>query len=388
MLPRTLFVNHTSKLGGGEQILLSVLHAFGSESALWLFQDGPVRDEVLKQVAVRPILPRRPTGLSAIKRDRNLLLAAGPLLREMAGMVAGIARAAQPFDVVYANSQKAFVLSAVAAKLARKPLVWHLHDILIPAHFGAGQLRLLRLLAPLASRIIVPSTAAAEALRALGAGGNRVRVVPNGVDIAPDPLGPADRKALRATFGVPPDAMLVGVFSRLSPWKGQAEAVRAIALRPGAYCLLAGDALFGETEYVDMLRRLVADLGLGDRVRFLGHRGDVPDLMRMVDVMVHPSLDPEPFGRTLVEAMLCGTPVVATDAGAAREILADGAAGLLVRPGSPEEIAKALAAIADDPKATEARVARGRLRALDAYTEQAMRARVAAVVTETRRDVP
>ncbi len=83
------------------------------------------------------------------------------------------------------------------------------------------------------------------------------------------------------------------------------------------------------------LNRMVADLGLGDRVHFLGQRGDVPRLMRAVDAMIHPSIDPEPFGRTLVEAMLADVPVIATDAGAASDILEAGKAGTLVPPGEP-----------------------------------------------------
>ena len=90
---------------------------------------------------------------------------------------------------------------------------------------------------------------------------------------------------------------------------------------------------------------MVADLGLGDRVRFLGHRGDVPRLMQAVDVMVHPSIEAEPFGRTLVEAMLAGVPVIATDAGAAADILESGRAGTLVPPNDAQALARAVASV-------------------------------------------
>jgi glycosyltransferase involved in cell wall biosynthesis len=135
------------------------------------------------------------------------------------------------------------------------------------------------------------------------------------------------------------------VFSRLAPWKGQHVLLQALAKLPDVGCIIVGDALFGEQDYATQLRAMVAELGLGDRVRFLGHRSDVPRLMQAVDVMVHPSIDPEPFGRTLVEAMLVGVPVVATDAGAAPDILERGRAGSLVPSGDAPALARAISAV-------------------------------------------
>ena len=381
--PRVLFVNHTSKLGGGERILLSILREFDDSSALWMFEDGPLRHALATQAcSVVPLLSYRPSNFSQVKRDRGLLRGALPLLLGMGRMTIDIARAARRYDIVYANSQKAFVLAAFAARLARRPLVWHLHDILVPAHFGKGQLRLLRLMAPSATRVIVPSEAAAAAALALGFNPARVCVVPNGVTLAGDGTEQVGRKNLRERLGLPVSGMLFGVFSRLSPWKGQDIALRALALQPGLTCVLAGAALFGETSYEASLRQLASELAVENRVCFLGNRDDVPALMRAVDAVVHPSTDPEPFGRTLVEAMLCGTPVIATDAGAAREILADGQAGMLIEPGNPGAIVQALATITDQPDDTRRRVAAAKRRALAEYAEQVMRDRVSAIVQE------
>ena len=93
----------------------------------------------------------------------------------------------------------------------------------------------------------------------------------------------------------------MGVFSRLAAWKGQHVVVQALAHLPEVNCIIVGDALFGEQAYAERLTTLINDLGLAGRIHFLGHRADVPKLMRAVDVMVHPSIAPEPFGRTLVE---------------------------------------------------------------------------------------
>jgi len=376
--PRVLFCTHSSRLGGAEHILLSLLGDYDARSSLFLFEDGPLVARLAGQ-AVRPVVAARASGFTAVKRDGALLRRALPLLGGMARMGVELARAARRHDLVYANSQKAFVLAAMAAPLARRKLIWHLHDILTEAHFGRAQLRLLRLLAGRAARIIVPSRAAAAALIAEGGDAARLRVVPNGVTLPRDGSEDMDRAALRARLGLP-DGFLIGVFSRLSPWKGQHVVLRALARSP-ARAIILGDALFGEDDYAAALRREARALGLGERVRFLGHRDDVPALMRAVDAVVHPSIDPEPFGRTLVEAMLCRTPVIATALGAAPEILGE-EAGWLVPPEDPEALAAAIGAVRVAPEAATARVAAGARRAEALFGERRMRDGVAAVIRE------
>jgi glycosyltransferase involved in cell wall biosynthesis len=260
--------------------------------------------------------------------------------------VVEVMAAARRHDVVYANSQKAFVLSAVATRLARRPLIWHLHDIITGVHFGKLQRRVQVLLAnTCTTKVIVPSTAAADAFIAEGGRATLVAVVPNGLDILPEALSPAD---IRRELDLP-DGPLVGVFSRLAAWKGQHIVLEALAKTPGVSCIMAGAALFGEEAYAERLNRMVVDLGLSSRVHFLGQRNDVPRLMRAVDAVIHPSIDPEPFGRTLVEAMLADVPVIATDAGAAADILENGKAGTMVPPGDVDALAAAIIRVLSKP---------------------------------------
>ena len=83
-------------------------------------------------------------------------------------------------------------------------------------------------------------------------------------------------------------------------------------------------------------------MGLENRVKFLGFRSDIPQLMAMCDLVAHTSTAPEPFGRVIVEAMLCGKPVVAAQAGGAMELVEDGVNGFLVTPGEPQELARVI----------------------------------------------
>ncbi len=356
---RVLFVDHTGQIGGAELILLDVV-AGRQNSSAFLFEDGPL-SAALAGRGLKLIISKHGSGLSRFRRDSSAL-AALPLLGRLAAIVVEIAKAARRHDLVYANSQKAFVLAALASVVARRPLIWHLHDIISPAHFGAAQRRMQILLANrCALKVIVPSDAAAAAFVAAGGRRGLVEVVPNGLALQREQTL---RSELRQALGLP-EGPLVGVFSRLAPWKGQHVLLEALTALPGVGCIVVGDALFGEQDYAAQLRQMVAALGLEGRVHFLGHRSDVPQLMQAVDVMVHPSIDPEPFGRTLVEAMLSGVPVIATDAGAAPDILERGRAGTLIPPADPRALAAAIAAVLARPDqlATQLEYAAQRARA-------------------------
>jgi glycosyltransferase involved in cell wall biosynthesis len=318
--------------------------------------------------------------LSQFRRDSSWL-AAIPLMARLAAIVTEIAQAARSHDVVYANSQKAFVLASMAGLLVRRPLIWHLHDIISPDHFGLVQRRMQVLLANArATKVIVPSQAAATAF--IEAGGRRdlVEVVPNGLALPPESRTPAE---LRRSLNLP-TRRLVGVFSRLARWKGQHVLIEALASLPDVGCIVVGDALFGEQAYAAELKQMVLARGLADRVHFLGHRNDVPKLMMAVDAMVHPSIDPEPFGRTLVEAMLAGVPVIATNAGAAPDILEGGKAGTLVPPGDSAALAQAIADVLAKPTTLKGQLEYASARAQAHYGVAQMLDKIDHLIRKTR----
>jgi glycosyltransferase involved in cell wall biosynthesis len=359
--PRVMFVSHTGQVSGAELVLLDVVQPWAGASA-FLFEDGPLR-QALASRGLDVTVSRWGQGLSGVRRDSSILRVV-PLVGRLCAIVLQVARAARSRDIVYANSQKAFVLSAIASTLARRPLVWHLHDIISGVHFGAMQRRVQVLLANFcASKVIVPSQAAAAAFVAEGGRKDLVEVIANGLDVTPESQSPAE---IRQQLGLP-DGPLIGVFSRLAPWKGQHVVLQALAQLPGVSCIIAGDALFGEQAYATRLNNLVDELGLADRVHFLGQRSDVPRLMSAVDAVIHPSIDPEPFGRTLVEAMLAGVPVIATDAGAASDILEAGKAGTLVPPDDAEALARAVRGVLSRPPELGAQLAYAVARARAQY---------------------
>jgi glycosyltransferase involved in cell wall biosynthesis len=362
--PRILFVNHGAVLGGGELSLLDIVRHAGSRARVALLSPSPLQRE-----GIPTLLLATSTAVLNTRRESSAL--SWSAVGGTAGVAVRLARAVGPAELLYANSQKAFVVAALAAQIRRRPLLWHLRDVLSPEHFSPRNIRLVVGLANwCATRVIANSEATAAAFIAAGGREDKVIVVPSGVD--PSAFRAAaqeDPAQLRRALGVSDSApLVVGLFGRVAPWKGQHVAIQAMARLPGATLLIVGAPLFGEVAYAEELPRLVERLGLADRVKLLGFREDIPSLMRAVDVVVHTSLAPEPFGRVLVEAMLTERPVIAADAGGAREIVHDGVTGLLVPAGRPDCLAEALRRLLDDSALGVEMGRRGRERAERHFT--------------------
>jgi glycosyltransferase involved in cell wall biosynthesis len=379
---RVLFLDHSGALGGAELSLLDLATGFAGRSTVLLLADGPFRRRLCSAGVSVELLPTSP-ALHRVRRSGGGGIAAAPALVSAAWAVAARART---HDVLYANSQKAFMVAGLAAVLARRPLIYHLRDILSPEHFGPTNIRLAVWVANrVARRVVANSRATAEAFIRSGGSARKVRVVHNGIDPKPfDVVRAADAHAVRAELRVE-DAPLIGVFGRFHPWKGQHVAVEVVGHLPGTHAIFVGSALFGEDAYVEAVRDQAAALGLADRIHFLGFREDVPRLMRAVDLVLHTSTAPEPFGRVLVEAMLAGRAVVASRGGGAVEIVEDGVTGVLVPPGDACEAARAVGALLSHPARRTAMGEAGRERARREFTVAAMWQAVAIQIDEVTR---
>ncbi len=139
------------------------------------------------------------------------------------------------------------------------------------------------------------------------------------------------------------------MFGRIAEWKGQHVLIEAIDRIPGLQALIVGDATYQDSAYFDRLRAMVDEKHLSDRVKFLGFRKDVPRLMAAVDIVAHTSIDPEPFGRVIVEGLALARPVVATRGGGVGEIIDHETTGLLYPPGDSAALAEALRSLITEP---------------------------------------
>jgi glycosyltransferase involved in cell wall biosynthesis len=337
-----LFLDQSGELGGAELCLADLAKFSGEHSAVFLFQDGPFA-EFLRAKKIPVHIAILPIRAAQVGKAAGLL----GYLRAIPGMGLLVYRAirlAKDFDLLYANTAKALVVGSVLAFVLRKKLCFHLHDILTADHFSRINRRLIVTLANRAQAVVANSRATADAYRRNGGKNHLVRVIPNGFEISR--FQPASENGPTEPLdGVPQgDLPVVGLFGRITRWKGQHVLIQALPDLPGVHAVIVGEALFTEEDrkYSIELRNLAADLGVADRIRFTGFRSDILPLLLSVDLVVHCSTAPEPFGRVIVEAMLAGRPVIAAKAGGAMEILKDNQTGLLVEPGNPHALVTAI----------------------------------------------
>lgn len=164
----------------------------------------------------------------------------------------------------------------------------------------------------------------------------RLVLIHNGLDASRIKPSAPDGE-IRARHGISPSAPVVGIVGNIKEWKGQHVVVRACGrLRqrlPGLYCLLVGDTSAEDLAYRQELEALVREQGLQRHVIFAGYQQNPADYMNAMDVVVHASTLPEPFGRVLIEAMALGKPLVASRDGAVTEIVTEETSGLTFSPG-------------------------------------------------------
>ncbi|WP_338340871.1 glycosyltransferase family 4 protein [Burkholderia vietnamiensis] len=379
--PATLVLDQSGVLGGAELSLLEIMKHMRANADVLLFDDGPFR-AALDEIGARvDVLDQG--ALAGVRKQGGVSAGA---LKQLVALVRNVARRARRAEVIYANTQRAMVVAALAGRLARKPVVWHLRDIVSGDHFGGKQLKAIKYCARFGiTRVIANSDASAQAFRALtGFTPQHVDVVFNGISAEPfDALENVSQAALRARFGLPEHAWLVGSFSRLAHWKGQHLLLEAATRHPDMHVVLVGAPLFGEDEYAAQLHETVARHRMGDRVHFLGFQRDVAACMKAVDMVAHTSITPEPFGRVIVEGMLARRPVVAARAGGVVEIIEDGENGLLCEPGNAAALADALGRLKHDGALRERLVAGGRATAVRRFGTETYVERVEKILADT-----
>jgi len=385
-----VYLDHVARLSGGEIALLRLLpHLRRVNAHVILGEEGPLAARLAQAGISVEVLPIATAARDA-RKDTVRLGGASPAA--LLGTLAYLARLTMRLrqlkpDLVHTNSLKAGVYGSLAANAAGVPVVWHLRDRIAADYLPRPAVRLVReLVGRLADGVVANSTATLNTLGtrgglragADGAGdrGRVHRVIPDSVEPSPYPRAP---DAAATTFGI------VG---RIAPWKGQDLFVRAFAAAfPDAgaeRAVIVGSPLFGEQACERELRELISRLGLTERVRLRGFRENVWSELARIDVLVHASVIPEPFGQVVLEGMAAGLPVIAPDEGGPAEVIADGETGRLYAARSVEALAAAMRALGDDSHARErlGRAARG---AVEAYHPTRVAAELERMYAEVHR---
>ncbi len=371
---RVLYLDHTAKLSGGEIALLRLLQALDRsavEPIVVLGEDGPLASK-LQGVGIETLVLELDPDVREVRKDT--LGAAGirylrylPRLLRYSRRIARLA-SERKVDVIHTNSLKSDIYGAIAAKMARLPLVWHIRDGIHTGYLPWPAVIGFRELARIFPDYVIANSAATLASLKLGPHSRKdivfsgvttnrqgrflqLRVLYDGLSVgAGCSCSTQETKACRAQ-AMPGECSIIGIVGRIAPWKGQDVFLRAaeIVLGQGhaARFWIIGASLFGEEEFEQDLRRQ-ADTGLlKGRVEFLGFRDDIQDLLPQLSILVHASTVPEPFGQVIIEGMAAGVPVIAADAGGPQEIITHGVNGLLTPPGDAPALAEAIIDLLD-----------------------------------------
>jgi glycosyltransferase involved in cell wall biosynthesis len=248
----------------------------------------------------------------------------------------------EKINLVHTNSMLAHIYGAIAAKLAGIPCIWHMQDIVDQKMVvGLARRAVVFLGRILPKKIVVVSKAVGQMFE--GKSVQKVQIVYNGTDINKFSTE-IDGSGIRKEFKIADDEFAVGIVGRLVIWKGQGAFLKAASIIlskiPNTKFLIIGETTFGDKKYKDDLYKLTCELGIESKVIFLGYRDDVPNIIRAMDILVHASLKPEPFGLVIIEGMASGIPVVASNQGGTLEIIEHGKDGFLVNPEETDTLAK------------------------------------------------
>jgi glycosyltransferase involved in cell wall biosynthesis len=364
---RVLYVNQTAAVSGAERSLLALLGGLeGEVEPVLACPDGTLAELAAQAgIAREPILGTQASfRLHPVHTSRGLAEIGRSTLqvRALSGRLAP--------QLVHANTTRAALL-ALLARRPRPPVLAHIRDWAPEGRFSR---LVLDVVARRADLVVANSAYIARQFDGLALR-RPVEVIHNPVDLVEFDPAKVDRAAARRELGLDEGTVVLAVVAQLTPWKGQDDAIRAFAeLRAGGRdvtLLLAGSAKFAAAgtqfdnqAYERELHALAAELGVADRVRFLGERGDVPEVLAATDVLLLPSWR-EAFGRIAIEAMAMGVPVAATSTGGPAEIVRPERDGLLLPAREPAAWARGLEPLVDSAE-TRARMGGcGRQRAKD-----------------------
>ena len=398
---KVVYLNPTGVLGGAEMCLLDLLAALGGPRPGWspvviLGDDGPLRAAV-EGLGVPCDVAPLPAAVAGLG-DAGAGLAPGGrgrfakgLARQAPGAAVAASRyvsslrrrlVAERPDLVQTNGMKAHLLGARAAPRGM-PVVWHLHDYTGSRPLMSRLLRWSR--RPGVRGVAVSESVAVDARRVLGPS-VPVEPIYNAIDLdrfSPD--GPA--AGLDALAGLPPPGaggrvVRVGLVATFARWKGHEVFLDAAArlnarggFPPALRFYVVGGPIYrtgGSQHDLAELRARAESLGLGEVLGFTGHVDDPSAAFRALDVVVHASTRPEPFGRVIVEAMACQRAVVVSRTGGAAELFTDGITALGHDPGDAAGLAEAIGRLMGDPALRRALGEAGRRSAVERFDRKGL----------------
>lgn len=360
---RIVYLNPCGQMGGAETSLVGLLASVRAAEPDWqlrlvLGEDGPLARKA-EALGVPVIVMPFPVSLARLGDAGGGLLSKSWSLMASAGSTAfyvqrlrRLLQQEQP-QIIHSNGFKMHMLAAWS-RPHRTPVLWHIHDYVSNRPLMS---RLLRRYAGKCTAAIVNSGSVAADVRKL-CPDLPVTPIHNAVDLARfTPQGETldlDRLAdlPRAASGT----VRVGMVATFAKWKGHEVFLRALSLLPAGLALrgyVIGGPIYqtaGSQYSFEALRHQAAQLKLDGRVGFTGFVDDTAAAMRSLDIVVHASTQPEPFGMVIIEGMACGRAVIASPAGGAVELLEAGENALTHPPGDAAALSQQILRLAAEPE--------------------------------------
>lgn len=357
---KIIYIDGTHEFGGAVvslSFMLKGLQRLGVETAVVTAQKKQLTDELFPSVRVFRIKPfisynhrfklGRFIDNKGLHRFRWLFMRMYSLCELISGLfyLFGLLRffIKERPDVIHLNNNLDQWESVAAARIVGVPCVIHQRSFASPS-------RTMKWCSRRADRIITISDAIRDHLIALGCDGKKILTIYNTIDL-PNDINTIDFKK---TFDAPctDNKPVCSVFGRITQWKGQHIFIDAIAEArksiPNILALIVGDAPDGANEYLQALYKQVENNSLKENIIFTGYRSDVGNFYGISDIVVHTSIEPEPFGRTILEAMSYAKPVIATAMGGPLEIIEEGVDGILIHPNDSQVLAQHIVRLFQD----------------------------------------
>jgi glycosyltransferase involved in cell wall biosynthesis len=362
-----LFVHNNNDLYGAEVILLELLKGLDRRSfhpIVVLPKDTKHINRLSARLEQEGI-EYQFIGMAVIRRKYFHLFGVLRYIRDLLLGVFRLVSLIRRREVALIHSNTIAVLcGAVAAWITRTPHVWHIHEIIVEPVPARKAMHFL--VCHLSDAVVAVSGAVRDHIaRDNSKCVAKMKVIHNGIDLAQFSREPSGSK-IRAEYGVPSDAVLVGMVGKVCRWKGQLQFVEAAKVvseeRFDVHFLAVGGVFDDETYYMEQFRKTVKSSGLQWKFTISDFRTDIPNILHALDIFVLPSTQPDPFPTVILEAMAAGKAVIATAHGGPAEIVVDGETGYLVAPNDHRALATAILSLAEDPSRLKAMGAAGRRR--------------------------
>ncbi len=384
-----LYISHSAGLYGAELCLLNLVANLDKDRFLPIValpENGPLKQKLEGLNILVEVVPLIRSWLTRRNGIQRLLyfLAVMPFIFVSTWQLKQIV-ARHKVDLIHTNSL-VIISGALAARISGVPHVWHARELLIPEtvfNFFLGPHIALSVIKRLSNRVIAMSLGVRQTF-CQQSNCSKVVVVYDGLEFETFESSHA-QTSIRSQLNIPDDTLLVGEIGRVTEIKGYEDLVRAaVAVKkaiPNVTFIGVGGKSRSDAVYEQKILKLINSYNLQDSFKLIGYRDDVSDIMSALDLLVLPSHS-EAFGRVLVEAMAAGKPVIGTTVGGIPEIIEDGVTGLLVPPGSPDNLAQAIIKVLQDLDLARRLGAAGRQRAKTRFSPKRYVAEVQKIYEE------